>query len=221
MNFEDKIINQIIGLLAPLKTNYQIEIDEIIIDLLNHKTTSLKNFVNKHYHDLDINPEIKNLITNLVNDNLLSKDFLNQITDNSYQIIDASNYVITYFKSRPLNVKENILQNIKDTLKKKNTSINTSSLENTHDLRKKILEAQINYINNAASFIQDLEQKDASLIYNDLIELNDIRFIQHSISKLSQDTLKRFLNFIESKNDNHSSIDLFINEAIKKNLHKK
>ena len=81
MNLEDKIINQIIGLLAPLKTDYQIEVDEIVIDLLNHKTESLRRFVNKHYQDLSINPEIQNLITNLVNDNLLPDDYLNLLTD--------------------------------------------------------------------------------------------------------------------------------------------
>jgi len=90
-------------------------------------------------------------------------------------------------------------------------------------LRKKILETQLNYINDASSFIKNLENKGASEIYDVLIDLNDLRFIQHSLSKLSTDVLEKELSFIEDKynNNNHSSIDLFIIEVIKKNLRRK
>ncbi|MBQ8891900.1 MAG: hypothetical protein IJ068_03440 [Bacilli bacterium] len=92
-----------------------------------------------------------------------------------------------------------------------------------NDLRKKILDAQLNYINNAQEFIRNLEEKEPDDIYKELINLNDIRYIQHSLSKLSQYTLERFLPYVEDRLElnKHSAIDMFIIDVIRKNSHSK
>lgn len=101
--------------------------------------------------------------------------------------------------------------------------INNNNQDTIDDLRKKILDAQLNYINNATKFIKELETKDEMELYQSLIDLNDIRFIQHSLSKLSKSALNRLLPYVEDKleNNKHSSIDMFIIEVIKKYLHTK
>ena len=90
-------------------------------------------------------------------------------------------------------------------------------------LRKRIMETQLNYIDDATSFIQNLEEKNVYDLYDILMDLNDIRFIQHSLSKLSEETLEKLLTYVQEKynNNRHTSIDLFIIEVIKKNLHRK
>lgn len=94
---------------------------------------------------------------------------------------------------------------------------------NIQKLRKLILNTQLDYLNNATSFIEELESKNEIELYQKLLSLNDIRYIQHSISKLSTDTLQRLLNYVNTllEENNHNSINIFIEEAIKKNLHKK
>ena len=92
---------------------------------------------------------------------------------------------------------------------------------NINDLRQKILDAQLNYLNNAPKFISELEAKDDYEIYNSLIDLNDLRYIQHSLSKLSSSALQRLLKYTQDKLDisSHNSIDMFIINVIKKYLH--
>ena len=60
------------------------------------------------------------------------------------------------------------------------------------------------------------------LNYNDYFRknLNDIIYIQHCISNLSLDTLKRLLSYIEiTENNKHNLINTFMEEAIKKSIH--
>ena len=115
----------------------------------------------------------------------------------------------------PVGLSEEIIRLI--SAKKEEPKLNDSE-----SLRKKILDAQLNYINNASKFIKELEKKDDYQIYQDLIDLNDIRFIQHSLSKLSINTLDRLLIYLENKTDKEKhSIDMFIIEVIKKYLHSK
>ena len=58
------------------------------------------------------------------------------------------------------------------------------------------------------------------LMYHTLINLKDIRYIQHCISNLSLDTLKRLLSYIEiTENNKHNLINTFMEEAIKKSIH--
>ena len=99
----------------------------------------------------------------------------------------------------------------------------TYTKEDIDALRNKIIEAQLNYLNNANNFIKSLEKVDEKTIYDSLVELNDIRFIQHSLSKLSRNTLERLLVYVQNKLEfnKHNSIDMFIIESIKKYLHTK
>ena len=160
--------------------------------------------------------------------------------------LNAKNYFLS--NSKGLNVKENILKRIILSVKTIKFKEEQKELSNNNDiyedniisfndynkykeekeeidinlLRKKILEGQVAYINDANKFIQNLEDMDEVSIYNSIMNLNDIRFIQHSISKLTSETLERLLNYVENRleNEEHNFVDMFIEEAIKKNLHK-
>jgi hypothetical protein len=96
---------------------------------------------------------------------------------------------------------------------------NTNEEEKIDNLRKTILASQLEYLNDANGFIKKLEYMNTNDLYKTLIDLNDIRFIQHSISNLSYDTLNKLLDYVQE--NKHNSINIFIEEAIKKNLHKK
>ena len=75
---KDKIINQIIHELIPLRTLYS-EIDTITNDLLNNNLDSLKVFLDNNYQDTNINPDLNNLVISLVNDGKLPNTYLNFI----------------------------------------------------------------------------------------------------------------------------------------------
>ena len=263
---KNQIIDNIISILNPLRKDYPIEINNITNELIIGKTDSLNEFINMHYQDLGYRHEIKSFINNLIDNNLLDKSFSNYIKDN-YQFINLKAINNILIDSKPLNVKTNILEKIKqntqvetinnkyydeiyledmssnytegktsnsdklDSINYSNSNILNNERESNQqhskididDLRKKILDAQLNYINNASQFIKDLELEDPNIIYKSLIDLNDIRYIQHSLSKLSSNTLERFLPYVENKLElnEHSSIDKFMIEVIKKNLHNK
>ena len=368
---KNQIIDNIISILSPLRKDYPEEINTITNDLINGKTTSLQEFVNNHYQNLNYRIEIKDFITKLVDTNLLDASYKDVIKDN-YEFISLIANNILEISSKPLNVKDDVLEKIKkhaptpkleiinheyaeinfedlpttnnisnnlddkilntytepnneqnndtntqsittkvnlnnnittplvetnndiipnnivetepinqienNNLNNINTSletqldnnklntyeeINTSSYKqpeievkpiiepptlsintnleinnqmtntieteentklneiNINDLRKKILDAQLNYLNNASEFINNLEIESEEEIYNSLIDLNDIRYIQHSLSKLSKPTLERLLEYTNTRlNDNfHNTIDTFIINVIKKYLH--
>ena len=250
MDNRDIIINKIISLLMPLKNNYS-EIDQITNDLINYNFNSLNDFINTYFKDLNYSDDIIELIKNLVSNNLLSKSYLTKIIDNSYSIIPFKEKSILKMDTKPLNVKEYVLNHIKENSNPEHIHINHEFVEikfnlnkeeepitespiyindddniyhdNIDKLRHKIIDAQLNYLNNANTFIQNIENKDEEDIYDSLIELNDIRFIQHSLSKLSNETLEKLLIFVQKKLElnKHSSIDMFIIEVIKKYLHPK
>lgn len=190
---KDKIKTELIKRLTPLKTKYK-EIDNIIIDLNNNKFTSLNKFINDNYEDLNYTKEFKKFVTSLVSHDLINKNYLNLINKDN--------------KSHTKETEDEVLTLDDDNIKK---------------LREKILETQLLYLNDVKGFINKLENMDSNEIYHTLLDLNDIRFIQHSISKLSLNTLNKLLIFIENilKENNHNLINIFIEEAIKKNLHKR
>ena len=86
-------------------------------------------------------------------------------------------------------------------------------------LRKVILKSQLAYLNNAKEFVDNLENMNDEDIYNALLNLNDIRYIQHSISNLKIDTLNRLLSYIKQIEENkHNLINTFMEEAIKRSI---
>ena len=237
---KDKIINKIITFLTPLCNLYP-ETDSIIKDLENNNLDSLNNFVSKYYKDDSYSPDIVELIKNLVNSKTIDKSYLNYINV-------SSNYELTKFTiynnilclgNKPLNVTIDKFYNLKDknlkikenissNIEKKDTNFNLENNdiidfdETIEELRKVILESQLAYLNNAKEFIENLETKKEDEIYNALLNLNDIRYIQHSIANLKIDTLNRLLKYIEQIEENkHNLINTFMEEAIKRNIHKK
>ena len=228
---KDKIIKRIIEVLIPLKTLYQ-EIDLIINDLENDNYDSLTNFVNEYYKNDNYSQEFLDLLTTLVKGGIIDNSFL--ILDNAYEFTNF-NYRdgILYLNSKAINLtsdKYDVLRT-KNPYKKKeikeekieDKKIDDDVLIDVDDIeaiRKIILDSQLSYLNNANLFISKLENSDEDLIYNTLLNLNDIRYIQHCISNLSLDTLKRLLSYIEiTENNKHNLINTFMEEAIKKSIH--
>lgn len=228
---KDKIIKRIIEVLIPLKTLYQ-EIDLIINDLENDNYDSLTNFVNEYYKNDNYSQEFLDLLTTLVKEGIIDNSFL--ILDNAYEFTNF-NYRdgILYLNSKAINLtsdKYDVLRT-KNPYKKKeikeeeieDKKIDDDVLIDVDDIeaiRKIILDSQLSYLNNANLFISKLENSDEDLIYHTLLNLNDIRYIQHCISNLSLDTLKRLLSYIEiTENNKHNLINTFMEEAIKKSIH--
>ncbi len=89
------------------------------------------------------------------------------------------------------------------------------------EYKRTIIESQLHYLENASSYIQNLEDETPEEIYNSLLILNDIRYIYHCISKLSLETLNKLLPYIEEniKENKKNAINIFIDEAIKRTLH--
>ena len=200
---KDKIIKRIIEVLIPLKTLYQ-EIDLIINDLENDNYDSLTNFVNEYYKNDNYSQEFLDLLTTLVKEGIIDNSFL--ILDNAYE-----------FTKNPYNKKEIKEEKIEDKKIDDDVLIDVDDIE---AIRKIILDSQLSYLNNANLFISKLENSDEDLIYHTLLNLNDIRYIQHCISNLSLDTLKRLLSYIEiTENNKHNLINTFMEEAIKKSIH--
>lgn len=228
---KDKIIKRIIEVLTPLKTLYQ-EIDSIINDLENDNYDSLTTFVNEYYKDDNYSQEFLDLLTTLVKEGIIDNSFLN--LNNTYEFTNF-NYRdgILYLNSKAINLtgdKYNVLRT-KNPYKKEEIKEETKEDKKIDDdvlidvddieaIRKIILDSQLSYLNNASLFISKLENSDEDLIYHTLLNLNDIRYIQHCISNLSLDTLKRLLSYIEiTENNKHNLINTFMEEAIKKSIH--
>ena len=245
-DLKDKIVDKIISLLSPLREEYTLEINSITNDLINDKYDSLIEFVYSHFDNINVSDEIKIFIQDLVNNGLIDNSFLEKIkTKKNYEYIPFTYYNnIISTGNKPLNVKIEVFGEIISNTKEPIINIinqepmefnlpdeeinneqelpDNSSINNQIDIdtvRKKILDAQLNYINNASNFIKSLEEMDEKDIYQSLIDLNDIRFIQHSLSKLSKGTLDRLNTYVID--NKHGSIDMFIIEVIKKYLHQK
>lgn len=224
---KDKIIKRIIEILTPLKTLYQ-EIDLIINDLKNNNYDSLTTFVNEYYKNDNYSQEFLDLLTTLVKEGIIDNSFL--ILDNAYEFTDFNyNDNILYLNSKAINLtseKYNVLRTknpFKKEKIKESKKIDDDVLIDVDDIeaiRKIILDSQLSYLNNANLFISKLENSNEDLIYHTLLNLNDIRYIQHCISNLSLDTLKRLLSYIEeTENNKHNLINTFMEEAIKKSIH--
>ena len=229
----NKVITKIINYLIPLETMYP-EIDYIISDLNNYKYDSLNEFIKKYFSTLQYSPEFIKFITSLVKENIIDENYLARVkSDNSYTSTNISNLNILFVDSKPLNVTINQFNNLTNYYHPEINSswdleitpatddeILTIEEDDIEALRKIILESQLNYLNNANQFIETLEGESEDKIYHALLNLNDIRYIQHCISNLSYDTLKRLLSYIELMEENkHNLINTFMEEAIKRSIH--
>ena len=229
----NQVITKIINYLIPLENMYP-EIDSIISDLNNYKYTSLNEFIKKYFSTLQYSPEFIKFITSLVKENIIDENYLARVkSDNSYTSTNISNLNILFVDSKPLNVTINQFNNLTNYYHPEINSswdleitpatddeILTIEEDDIEALRKIILESQLNYLNNANQFIETLEGESEDKIYHALLNLNDIRYIQHCISNLSYDTLKRLLSYIELMEENkHNLINTFMEEAIKRSIH--
>lgn len=229
----NQVITKIINCLIPLENMYP-EIDSIISDLNNYKYDSLNEFIKKYFSTLQYSPEFIKFITSLVKENIIDENYLARVkSDNSYTSTNISNLNILFVDSKPLNVTINQFNNLTNYYHPEiNSSLDSEITPATDDeiltieeddieaLRKIILESQLNYLNNANQFIETLEGESEDKIYHALLNLNDIRYIQHCISNLSYDTLKRLLSYIELMEENkHNLINTFMEEAIKRSIH--
>ena len=229
----NQVITKIINYLIPLENMYP-EIDSIISDLNNYKYTSLNEFIKKYFSTLQYSPELIKFITSLVKENIIDENYLARVKpDNSYTSTNISNLNILFVDSKPLNVTINQFNNLTNYYHPEINSswdleitpatddeILTIEEDDIEALRKIILESQLNYLNNANQFIETLEGESEDKIYHALLNLNDIRYIQHCISNLSYDTLKRLLSYIELMEENkHNLINTFMEEAIKRSIH--
>lgn len=229
----NQVITKIINYLIPLENMYP-EIDSIISDLNNYQYTSLNEFIKKYFSTLQYSPEFIKFITSLVKENLIDENYLARVkSDNSYTSTNISNLNILFVDSKPLNVTINQFNNLTNYCHPEINSTWDSEITPATDdeiltieeddieaLRKIILESQLNYLNNANQFIETLEGESEDKIYHALLNLNDIRYIQHCISNLSYDTLKRLLSYIELMEENkHNLINTFMEEAIKRSIH--
>lgn len=229
----NQVITKIINYLIPLENMYP-EIDSIISDLNNYKYDSLNEFIKKYFSSLEYSPEFIKFITSLVKENIIDENYLARVkSDNSYTSTNISNLNILFVDSKPLNVTINQFNNLTNYYHPEiNSSWDSEITPATDDeiltieeddieaLRKIILESQLNYLNNANQFIETLEGESEDKIYHALLNLNDIRYIQHCISNLSYDTLKRLLSYIELMEENkHNLINTFMEEAIKRSIH--
>ena len=170
----------------------------ILIDEINKRLTPLKS-----KHPKEITTITKDIKENKY-DNLNA--FINEHYANLGYTDEFREYITNIIKVNHLDHKYlDILINKKDI----------------SNLKEIILNTQLLYLNDVDDFIQKLEEKDEKELYNTLIDLSDIRFIQHSLSLLTKNKLKKLLTFMDNKlnNHKHSLIDNFIYEAIKKNLH--
>ena len=229
----NQVTTKIINFLIPLENMYP-EIDSIISDLNNYKYTSLKDFIKKYFPDLKYSNDFIQFITSLVKENIIDENYLTEVKPNNYYTsTDINNLNILFFDSKPLNVTINQFNNLTNYYHPEiNSSWDSEITPATDDeiltieengieaLRKIILESQLNYLNNANQFIETLEGESEDKIYHALLNLNDIRYIQHCISNLSYDTLKRLLSYIELMEENkHNLINTFMEEAIKRSIH--
>ena len=229
----NQVITKIINYLIPLENMYP-EIDSIISDLNNYKYDSLNEFIKKYFSTLQYSPEFIKFITSLVKENIIDENYLARVkSDNSYTSTNISNLNILFVDSKPLNVTINQFNNLTNYCHPEINSTWDSEITPATDdeiltieeddieaLRKIILESQLNYLNNANQFIETLEGESEDKIYHALLNLNDIRYIQHCISNLSYDTLKRLLIYIELMEENkHNLINTFMEEAIKRSIH--
>lgn len=231
---KQKIINRIIYELEPLRTLYP-EIDLIISDLLNNRFQSLHEFINKYYVDTKYSLEFRDFLQHAIDSNILDDHYLSllNLPEHTWYYLDLVGISIILSSSRPLNMKVNDFDRLKEKISLKDNNLkNDAQSDSTEEdevlifensdieiLRKTILKSQLNYLNNVTMFIEDLENSSEFDIYHKLLNLNDIRYIQHCLSKLQPETLRRLLEFLEQTEKNSNTlINNFIKEVIKLNI---
>ena len=225
---QELVINEIIHQLSPLRTLYQDDINNITTDLLNHKYDSLNKFLDTYYQDVLYTEPFQNFVKELVNKKIITEKYLIKMELSiPHTMIDTPNSFLSKGFT-PLNVKKEQKENLQNKYQNEIKPIipNQEEVIEIKDneeiiknLKEKILEAQLLYLNDVNGFIQKLEQYEPEDIYQELMNLNDIRYIQHCIKNLSTETQNSLLTFIEQKlKVEHHSIDAFIEEAIKKNI---
>lgn len=216
-SFKNKIIENILNL---LKQN-NISNDEVLKiknDLERNNIDNLVFLINNQFQDINCSKEIKQFVKSLIESELISEDYLLKIYNISYTNI---NNRIIFFNSKPLQLKREYYYELNKFRELTNHNINKNV--NEKSLREKIIEARTNYLDDPTGFIANLELMDAESIYKTFMDSHDITLIQHCISKLSANTLNRLLVLVESKiNLNHYDVlSIFIQEAIKRNMHNK
>lgn len=244
-SFKDKLIDEIIHRLVPLRTLYKEEIDTITNDLLNNQFESFHTFIETYYQDIFYSKELRKLVSSLVLKGMIPSNYLSLVNQTDLEVFqftsigNEKSVLLTGYK--PLNIKVNVQETLKTRYQKNSFKENPkdSPLSKKNDTppdliedellilpdsykekrKKSIVEAQLNYLKNATSFIQELDDKTEEEIYKALLNLNDLRYIHHCISNLNSKTLHRFLTFIENRlQQSHNSMDIFIEEAIKLHL---
>ena len=251
-NIINEIIHQLTPLRTLYNEEVDMVTNDILNNNLESLRNFINKYYQDVFYSESIKKIIYNLInSNIISSSYLNivigkipYTFLPSQSDN-YRLINSrplniKTFVLESFRKLNKNqeiaeVKElptfNIKKPIKETKSIQNNTIsnnisvkeNKTSEKNIDDLRAKILEAQLNYLKDATGFIANLQNIPASEIYSQLLNLNDIRYMQHSISKLDNNTLEKLLEYVSSRlnKSHHNSIDMFMEEAIKKSIHDK
>lgn len=218
-SLKNKIIEKIMILLENNFPNNP-EILNFKEDIENNNIDNLLFFINDNYKNIDYSKEIKQFVKSLVKSKLISENYLLKIDNISYIDHDPKT-IFNLSDSRPIQLKNSYIYHI-NLFKEKTNPLNINKTKEEY-IKEKILESRRNYLNDPIGFIANLEFMDSEDIYNTFANSHDITLIQHCISKLSLDTLNRLLIFVEDKiTDNHYDVmSIFIEEAIKRNLHNK
>ena len=218
-SLKTKIIEKIINLLKMNNVSDK-EIQKLKTELENNNIKNLIKLINNNFQEVTISKEINQFIKSLVKSKIFDENYLLKINNISYvNFKEKDNF---YFSSsRPLQLKNTYLSQIKNF--KELTSINHNKISKEEYLRKKIIESRTSYLEDPTKFITSLQEMDAENIYKTFADSHDITLIQHCISKLNYETLNRLLVYVEEKiNLNHYDVmSIFIEEAIKRNLHNK
>lgn len=213
------IIDEIINRLNPLKIVYKEEVEEVINDLNNDKFDSFFEFTNKYYSDMDYSNILIQLVNSLVSENIIDKKYLNYVNKN-FEVTNFEENNVVLEDSIPLNVNEKRIESIET--KKEDIEELLLDKERNEIIRKRILEAQVLYIKNTKDFLSNLEKKSPALIYQELLNLGNISYIQHCISNFELDTLKSLLEYFENNTtDKKSMFNGFMKESITHNIHLK
>ena len=176
--------------------------EKIIKEIIN-QLNSIKNIYNGEI-DIIINDLDNNNYNSLIN-------FVNKY----YNDTEISNEMKQFVSS--LVEKEIIPVSYLTKINKPNT--NNKEQKNAI-LRKKIIESRKIYLEDAKSFINNLEKKQEEEIYDILLNFYDIGLMQHCIKNLSEETLRKLFNYVEIKlKDNpRSAMDIFLEGSIKSHL---
>jgi len=212
MELKEKIINQIITFLTPLRNLYNDEIEKIISDLLNDNLTSLDDFINKYYQDTSYSLEIQDLVTSLVKENKISPSYLNLVdkknSTNEITFANSSfdnNHLIN---SKPLNIKLPVLESIKNINQDvtqndipnefEKNNLSSSKLETEDLVEIKITEDAMSQKQAPTSLEINITDE-----FNETTDNNDLEILsleETDIEKLRKTILNAQLNYLNNAN---------------------